>query len=214
MNQAVDTTDFSHRYVRVEGLRIHCVVAGSGEPVLLVPGWPQTWYAWRHVMQALAAQGFMAIAVDPPGLGDSDRPEHGYDTGSIAQTLHQVMAQLGFSRYHLVGHDVGMWIAYALACDHPDAVRTLAVTEAIIPGLAEAPPIFVAPEENIFLWHFLFNQVRDLPELRSSGLARGDNAGRIDLLLRLVERNAARVGEGLRGLLPRETRLLAWREGA
>ena len=117
MNQAVDTTELSHRYLRVEGQRIHCVVAGSGEPVLLVPGWPQTWYAWRHVMQALAAQGFMAIAVDPPGLGDSDRPEQGYDTGSVARTLHQVMAQLGFNRYHLVGHDVGMWIAYALACD-------------------------------------------------------------------------------------------------
>lgn len=169
MNQAVDTPELSHRYLRVEGQRIHCVVAGSGEPVLLVPGWPQTWYAWRHVMQALAAQGFMAIAVDPPGLGDSDRPEQGYDTGSVARTLHQVMAQLGFNRYHLVGHDVGMWIAYALACDHPEAVRTLAVTEAVIPGLAEAPPIFVAPEDNIFLWHFLFNQVRDLPELLIGG---------------------------------------------
>ena len=68
-------------------------------------------------------------------------------------------------RHHDAASDADLWIAYALACDHPEAVRTLAVTEAVIPGLAEAPPIFVAPEENIFLWHFLFNQVRDLPEL-------------------------------------------------
>jgi pimeloyl-ACP methyl ester carboxylesterase len=174
MNKAVDLispieTHFVHRYVRVQGNRIHCVVAGLGDPVLLIPGWPQTWYAWRHVMRALAGQGYMAIAMDPPGLGDSDRPEQGYDTGSVAQILHQAMEQLGFSRYHLVGHDVGMWIAYALASDRPSAVRTLAVTEAVIPGLAEAPPIFVTPEQNIFLWHFLFNQVTDLPELLITG---------------------------------------------
>ena len=58
--------EFSHDYVRIDGRRIHCITAGQGAPVLLIPGWPQTWYAWRHVMQALAAQGFQAIAVDPP----------------------------------------------------------------------------------------------------------------------------------------------------
>ena len=174
MNSAVDLTTpleahFTHHYVRTQGMRIHCVTAGVGAPVLLVPGWPQTWYAYRHVMQALAVQGYMAIAIDPPGLGDSDRPEHGYDTGSVANILHQTMKQLGFNHYHLVGHDVGMWIAYALASDHPEAVWTMTVTEAVIPGLAEAPPIFVSPEDNIFLWHFMFNQVSDLPELLITG---------------------------------------------
>jgi hypothetical protein len=113
---------FAHVYVQVEGLRIHCAVAGEGEPVLLVPGWPQTWYAWRHVLPALAAQGFKAIAVDPPGLGDSDRPEHGYDTGNVARLLHALMAQLGHERYHLVGHDVGM-CGVRLASDQPGSAR-------------------------------------------------------------------------------------------
>lgn len=174
MHNPIDQTPalesgFTHRYIHTQGLRLHCVTAGTGDPVLLVPGWPQTWYAWRHVMRALADQGYMAIAVDPPGLGDSDRPVEGYDTGTVAQQLHQCMQQLGFDRYHLVGHDVGMWIAYAMASDFAQAVRTLVVTEAVIPGLAEAPPIFVAPEDNIFLWHFLFNQVRDLPEFLIAG---------------------------------------------
>lgn len=175
MNAVSATWDdaFAHLYVQVEGLRIHCAVAGEGEPVLLVPGWPQTWYAWRHVLPALAAQGFKAIAVDPPGLGDSDRPEQGYDTGNVARLLHALMAQLGHERYHLVGHDVGMWVAYALASDQPQAVRSLAVAEAVIPGLAAAPPIFVDPQENIFLWHFLFNQVRDLPEFLIAGREEG-----------------------------------------
>lgn len=171
-NTQADTDGLTHRYVRIDGQRIHCVSAGSGRPVLLIPGWPQTWYAWRGVIRALAAQGFQAIAVDPPGSGQSDRPEQGYDTGHVAEVLHQVMLQLGFASYSVVGHDVGMWIAYALASDRPQAVERLALTEAVIPGLAEAPPIFVAPEQNIFLWHFMFNQLRDLPEALIAGRER------------------------------------------
>lgn len=171
-NTQVDAHGLVHRYVRIDGQRIHCVSAGSGRPVLLIPGWPQTWYAWREVIQALAARGFQAIAVDPPGTGQSDRPEHGYDTGAVADVLHRVMEQLGFERYSVVGHDVGMWVAYALASDRPEAVERLALTEAVIPGLAEAPPIFVEPGQNIFLWHFMFNQLHDLPEALIAGRER------------------------------------------
>ncbi|KVT44914.1 alpha/beta fold hydrolase [Burkholderia ubonensis] len=163
---------FAHQYVRIDGQRVHCVSAGSGDPVLLIPGWPQTWYAWRYVMQALARHGFTAIAVDPPGTGHSDRPDAGYDTGHTAATLHRVMTQLGFDTYQVAGHDVGMWVAYALASDRPEAVRALALTEAVIPGLAPAPPIFVPPDENIFLWHFMFNQLADLPETLIAGRER------------------------------------------
>ncbi|MBN3769431.1 alpha/beta fold hydrolase [Burkholderia sp. Se-20378] len=167
-----DAQGFSHQYVRIDGQRIHCVTAGAGTPVLLIPGWPQTWYAWRHVMQALAARGFMAVAVDPPGTGYSDRPQAGYDTGHTAATLHRVMVQLGFDVYQVAGHDVGMWVAYALASDRPEAVKSLALTEAVIPGLAPAPSIFAPPEENIFLWHFMFNQLADLPETLIAGRER------------------------------------------
>ena len=79
-----------HVYTKVDGQRIHCVVAGKGHPVLLIPGWPQTWYTWRYVMQALAQAGFQAIAVDPPGIGDSDKPRDGYDTGRVGAILHTV----------------------------------------------------------------------------------------------------------------------------
>ena len=81
-SSSADAQRFDHQYVRIDGQRIHCVTAGAGTPVLLIPGWPQTWYAWRHVMQALAARGFMAVAVDPPGTGYSDRPDAGYDTAA------------------------------------------------------------------------------------------------------------------------------------
>ena len=131
--------EFAHRYVMVNGARLHCAIAGDGAPVLLVPGWPQTWFTWRHVMRALTGQGYMAIAVDPPGTGDSDRPAAGYDTGAVAATLHQLMRQLGHARYQVVGHDIGMWVAYALASDFPDAVSRLALTEAVIPAWRPSP---------------------------------------------------------------------------
>ena len=160
------------RYPLIDGNRIHCAIAGNGPPVLLIPGWPQTWFTWRHIMKSLAAAGYTAIAVDPPGTGDSGRPAQGYDTGAVASVLHRLMGQLGHATYQVVGHDIGMWVAYAMASDFPAAVRRLALTEAVIPGLAPAPPIFVPPEENIFLWHFLFNQLQDLPETLIAGRER------------------------------------------
>lgn len=162
----------THQYLLVDGSRMHCAVMGDGPPVLLIPGWPQTWFTWRHIMKSLAQAGYMAIAVDPPGTGDSGRPASGYDTGAVAGVLHRLMGQLGHAAYHVVGHDIGMWVAYALASDFPDAVRRLVLTEAVIPGLAPAPPVFVPPEDNIFLWHFMFNQVQDLPEALIVGRER------------------------------------------
>ncbi|KQN55499.1 alpha/beta fold hydrolase [Erwinia sp. Leaf53] len=164
--------DWQHRYLTVSGRRLHLVTAGEGPPVLLLPGWPQTWYTWRHVMQTLATAGYQAIAVDPPGCGESDAPAAGYDTGAIATILHQAMRQLGHQRFQLVGHDIGMWVGYALAADFPQAVERLVLTEAVIPGLAPPPPVFVAPEENIFLWHFMFNQLDALPEVLTLGRER------------------------------------------
>ncbi|MFA7260354.1 MAG: alpha/beta hydrolase [Aeromonas bestiarum] len=168
----VNKADFQHQYVDVAGQKMHYVTMGKGEPVLLIPGWPQTWYAWRHVMTRLAAEGYMAIAVDPPGTGYSARPNTGYDTGAVATTLHRMMNQLGHKKYSVVGHDIGMWVGYALASYYPADIKKIALTEAVIPGLAPAPSIFVDPQENIFLWHFMFNQVQDLPETLTAGKER------------------------------------------
>lgn len=164
-----DEQRFQHHYVKVSGQRIHYVTAGEGKPVLLIPGWPQTWYTWRYVMTELANNGYKAIAVDPVGTGYSDRPDSGYDTGAAATTLHNMMQQLGYDEYAVVGHDIGMWVGYAMASDYPASITKIALTEAVIPGLAPAPSLFVEPEENIFLWHFMFNQVRDLPEMLTAG---------------------------------------------
>lgn len=163
---------FVHGYDRIEGVKIHHVGVGEGPPVLLIPGWPQTWYVWRHIMTALAGAGFRVIAADPRGIGQSGRPADGYDTGRAAADLHGLMRKLGHERYSVVGHDVGMWIGYALASDRPGAVERLAVMEALIPGLDAPPPVFMPRGENVFFWHFMFNQLPDLPERLIEGRER------------------------------------------
>ncbi|MEB3865007.1 MULTISPECIES: alpha/beta fold hydrolase [Acinetobacter] len=161
--------EFQHHYTHIESKKLHYVTLGEGPAVLLIPGWPQTWYAWHKVMIELAKQGYQAIAVDLPGTGNSAPLDGSYDTGRIAKILSMLMTELEYPTYSVVGHDIGMWVAYALASDFPESVTRLAVTEAVIPGLAPAPPIFVEPSENIFLWHFMFNQTLDLPEALIAG---------------------------------------------
>ena len=81
-----------HHYLRIDGQRVHCVSAGSGQPVLLIPGWPQTWYAWRLVMPALARY-FEVVAVDQLEIGLSDKPRDAYDTGTLAGDLELLLGR-------------------------------------------------------------------------------------------------------------------------
>src|SRR5215510_4047206 len=105
---------FTSRYVDTGELRLHAVTGGDGPPLLLVHGWPQTWYAWRLLMPALA-RDFFVIAVDQRGMGLSDKPAAGYDTGTLASDLIALMDALGHQQFAVVGHDTGMVIAYAVA---------------------------------------------------------------------------------------------------
>jgi pimeloyl-ACP methyl ester carboxylesterase len=136
--------------------------------VLLVHGWPQTWYAWRLVMPALA-RGFSVVAPDQRGRGLSGKPDDGYDTGTLAGDLVALMDTLGHERFAVVGHDIGMWIGYALAADHPDRVDRLAVAEAAMPGVSASPPLFGPSRANDLLWHFGFNRLAEVNEQLVTG---------------------------------------------
>ena len=160
---------FTSRYVDVGGLRLHAVIGGKGRPLLLVHGWPQTWYQWRLVMPALA-QDFQVIAIDQRGIGLSDKPKSGYDSGTQANDLVALMDALGHKRFAVVGFDTGMPIAYALAADHPDRIERLVVGEAVIPGVSPSPPLVAPGPLNKRLWHIAFNRVG--PEVNEA-LVRG-----------------------------------------
>ncbi|WP_367185522.1 alpha/beta fold hydrolase [Mesorhizobium ventifaucium] len=152
------TDTFTSRYVHANGVRLHAVVGGKGPALLLVHGWPQTWYQWRLVMPALA-RDFQVIAIDQRGIGLSDKPQNGYDSGTQANDLIALMDALGHKRFAMIGFDTGMGIGYALAADHPDRVERLVIGEGIIAGVTPSPPLIVPGPLNKRLWHIAFNRL-------------------------------------------------------
>src|SRR6476646_3970207 len=157
------TGTFTSRYVGAGQVRLHAVIGGDGPPLLLIHGWPGSWYYWRLVMPALA-RDFEVIAVDQRGIGLSDMPEDGYDTGTLANDLIGLMDSLGHQRFAVVGVDTGMLIGYALAADHPDRVVRLAVGEAPLPGITPPSPLVLPDAIVDRLWHIPFNQLKETNE--------------------------------------------------
>src|SRR5947209_13034351 len=100
------TQKLAHHTVTLDGVRLHYVRAGAGDLVLLLHGWGQTWWEWRHIIPPLAER-FTVVAPDLRGLGDSGRPSAGYDKKTIAGDIHRLVRHLGFERAFVVGHDFG-----------------------------------------------------------------------------------------------------------
>ena len=155
---------FEHAQVPVSRATLHCVSAGpvDGSPLLLLHGWPQTWFMWRDVIPPLAAAGYRVIAADLTGLGDSTRPDDGYDKMTVARDMAELMAALGHERYGVVAHDWGGPVAFALAAQFPERVRAMAVFDA--PVLGDGGPI-----EHYARWHFGFHAIPGLPEALTEG---------------------------------------------
>ena len=156
----IDNVTFSHHTVPVNGIQIHYVIGGHGDPVVLLHGWPETWYSWHKVMPALA-KNYTVIAPDLRGLGDSSKPLTGYDGNTLAEDIHQLVTKLGFKTIFLVGHDIGTQVAYSYAAVHPTEVRKLVVMELTIPGFV--------PAGRMPLWWAVFHQTPDVPEALVAG---------------------------------------------
>jgi pimeloyl-ACP methyl ester carboxylesterase len=124
---------FRHGTVRTDGGSLHYVKGGSGPALVLIHGWPETWYEWHKVMPALA-RTHTVIAFDLPGLGDSDIPTGGYDQKTTAARLHQAVNRLGHTKVKVMGHDMGVLIGYAWARDYPQEVTRLAVLDSPLLG--------------------------------------------------------------------------------
>ena len=151
---------FSHNTASVNGIQLHYVIGGHGDPVVLLHGWPETWYEWHKIMPALA-KNYTVIAPDLRGLGDSSKPSTGYDGKTVAEDIHQLVTKLGFKTIFLVGGDIGALIAYPYAAEHHTEVKRLAVWEAPITGftIPGRPP----------LWWVIFHQTPDVPEALVQG---------------------------------------------
>lgn len=163
---AVEIPGLKHGAVRANGIRQHYVEAGSGPPVVLLHGFPETSFAWRNQMWALGER-FRVIAPDLRGYGDTDKPETGYDKRTMALDVKALMEALGVERAPIVGHDRGARVATRFAKDHPQTVERLAVVENIPTRV-----IFetLDAKKAKTLWFFLFNQLPDdLPEALIGG---------------------------------------------
>jgi pimeloyl-ACP methyl ester carboxylesterase len=168
--------NFRNGYARVNGTLLHYVIGGRGAPLVLLPGWPQTWWEFHKVMPALA-QRHRVIAVDLRGMGGSDKPAGGYDKKTMAKDIYELVRHLGYSKVDIAGHDIGSMVAFSFAANHPDATRRVAMLDVLHPDESYneyklLPPSGWQTPPPYYLWWFAFNQVRGLPERLVSGRSR------------------------------------------
>ncbi|MFF1258850.1 MULTISPECIES: alpha/beta fold hydrolase [unclassified Streptomyces] len=168
-----DLPGFTHRWVDAQGIRLHAVEGGqpTGPALVLLAGFPQTWWAWRKVAPGLA-QRFRVIAIDLPGQGHSDRPHGSYDTHTVASRIHAAVTALNVPKYWLVAHDIGAWVAFSLALKYEEHLHGVALLDAGIPGISLPDAIPTDPDRAWKTWHFAFHLVPDLPETLLAGRER------------------------------------------
>jgi len=166
--------DVRHGRALVNGVRLHYMIAGSGEPVFLLHGVPKTSYHWRHVIPLLTPH-YTVIAPDLRGLGDSQHAPGGYDMRTMAEDIAQLATALNVDRFRLVGEDWGAATAYQVAANYPERVQQLVYQEMILSGFGLEDYSFLTPENvrsYVWLWHINFYNVPDFPEFLISGRER------------------------------------------
>jgi pimeloyl-ACP methyl ester carboxylesterase len=136
----------------VDGVRLHYLTAGKGPAVILLHGYAETSRMWRPILPVLAER-FTVIAPDLPGIGDSAIPADGLDMKSAAMRIHGLARKLGVEKARVVGHDIGLMVAYAYAAEFPTETEKLAVMDAFLPGVEGWEPIYNSPD----YWHFRFH---------------------------------------------------------
>ena len=142
----------SSRAEEVDGLRLHYLTAGKGPTVILLHGYAETSRMWRPILPVLAER-FTVIAPDLPGIGESAVPAKGLDMRSAAISIHALARKLGVERARVVGHDIGLMVAYAYAALFPAETEKLAVMDAFLPGVSGWEAVY----NNPGLWHFRFH---------------------------------------------------------
>ena len=150
----------THHAAKVNGVRLHYALAGSGPPLFLLHGYPQTWYCWRKVVPLLAPH-FQLVMPDLRGYGDSDKPPGGYDKRTMAQDIRELARHLGHARFGLAGHDRGARVAHRYALDHGDTLTGVCVVD-IIPTKTFFDT--VNTQKALGTWHWFFLPQGDIAE--------------------------------------------------
>jgi pimeloyl-ACP methyl ester carboxylesterase len=165
-----------HHTTRANGIAMHYVEAGAGDPLVLLHGFSQTWYMWSKDIIPALARDYHVIAPDLRGAGDSEKPPSGYDKRTMAEDIHALVTGLGHTRVKILAHDFGAAVAYAYAATYRDEVEKLAVFEILIPGFGyEDTLVYPFPEDGLGrkVWHMAFhNAPYGIPEFLISGRER------------------------------------------
>lgn len=150
-----------HQKDFINNVNLHYVIGGQGDPIVLLHGWPETWYEWRYVIPQLIANNYTVIAPDLRGLGDSEKPQTGYDKKTVAEDIYKLIKKLGYDKIYLVAHDLGGPVAYSYAAAHPENVKKMVILDTLLPGFGVEEVAKFSPNG---IWHLSFHAVRDLPE--------------------------------------------------
>ena len=149
--EAADKT-IASRTAQIDGVALHYLTAGRGTPLILLHGYAETSRMWKPIIPVLAER-FTVIAADLPGIGDSGIPANGLDMKTAAIRIHDLAKSLGVQKAEVVGHDIGLMIAYAYAAQFPTEVTKLALMDAFLPGVDGWEAVYNNPN----IWHFRFN---------------------------------------------------------
>ena len=200
---------YTSKYAQVNGFRMHYLRGGSGSPVVLLHGFPQTSAEWKPQLQALAKH-HTVIAVDLRGTGDSSVPKHGYDTAQLADDVHTLLDQLDLNQgIQIVAHDIGAWIAYPYAATWPTEVKRMVVMEGPIPDRSLYTFPAFSPEGELSTWHLGFFQ-KTWAETLVRGHERVLVEGFIDQYLSVEEAFDAKDYEFYAKYLREPGRFKAW----
>src|SRR5437868_8739712 len=145
-------TNIDSRMAKIDNVELHYLTAGKGPAVILLHGFAETSRMWRPIIPLLAEK-FTVVAPDLPGIGDSSIPADKIDMISSASRIHALIRSLGVEKARVVGHDIGLMVAYAYAAQFPAETEKLVVMDAFLPGVEGWEPIYNAPN----IWHFRFN---------------------------------------------------------
>jgi pimeloyl-ACP methyl ester carboxylesterase len=152
ITQAKSSATIASHSAKIDGVELHYLTAGHGPVVLLLHGYTQTSRMWRPIIPLLAEK-FTVIAPDLPGIGDSEIPKDGLDMKTAAIRIHALAKSLGVEKARVVGHDIGLMVAYAYAAQFPTETEKLIVMDAFLPGVAGWEDVY----NNPGIWHFRFN---------------------------------------------------------
>ncbi|MEC5147204.1 alpha/beta hydrolase [Chitinophaga sp. 212800010-3] len=164
---------YTNQYAEANGIRLHYVEGGVGEALVLIPGWPENWWAYHKIMPLLSLK-YSVLVVEPRGMGSSEKPLAGYDKKNMAKDIYELAQKSGHRKIHICGHDIGAHVAFSFAANYQEATGKLIMLDTPHPDetMYQLPMLPITGMNYTYPWWLAFNQVKELPEVLLAGRMR------------------------------------------